>query len=192
MKLISFIIDTHKESDSLINGIKFSLKVSDSIKIVNFFKNQNKWNEYYFYEIGIYDLTLEQLNSILELKSNYWFDNKILYDFSGFTIELNNNHFHSDEILIIQSYDKCFYKKCHFYQAFGEDEVLIYEQKLLNINTLKYEDLKILENPFRVFDYKNYFYRIEKILVNEIYFKDHDLDAIKLDRSNDYNFNDHQ
>ena len=184
MKLIGYNLELHKESDKLINGLNFSLKVNDAARIIDFFKKSGKWNEYYYYEFSDYDLNLKEVNTILNFNSDFWQDDDALFYFSGFTIEFHKMT--QKNILIFQSYDKINYQKRHFYQIFGEDEKVILENDHFDFKYCQEKDIKTFENINRKFDFNNYEYKIETLAFEQVYFFPKDFDNVKLEKSENY------
>lgn len=190
MKLIGYHLDSHKESERLIDGFKLSLKLGDVSKIINFFKNQNKWNEYYYHEIGDFDLNVDQVNNILNLEVDFWKDKDVLFDFSGFTLEFEKEMLKSYDQLIFQSYDKNFKKKSHYYTCWLNDVECIHKSGIEINKFLPKFLVEKFENKNRIFDISNYNYRLEYLPLNELYFINGINDNFKLDLSFGYEMDD--
>lgn len=176
MNFTSFDLVSFKEEDTYINGLRFQLLRNDVKKIISYFKNLNKWTEYYYHEIGEYNLTHIEILEILNLYCPFWFDKDlkfclIAWSSNHLLTNYNAGIFESDKLLIFQSkYKKDEKYESHSFLLVNEDINVV--QKLnLTLNTSLPENiLSCFSNSHRQFDTDNFIYVLKKIDQTEIYF----------------------
>jgi hypothetical protein len=183
MNLSAYQLVSFEEEDQFINGIHFSLKRSQAIKIIEYFSSKNKWTEYYFHEIADYDLTTDQICSMLNIHE-YWMNKKTMFFFQGYSIKKEQIEFKNSLVMLIQSYDKINNKPSHFYICWGNDEEIIEKNNFLIGSFLVEDELNKFANKHRIFDTNNFKYRLEKVSMKELYFDSSEIDSpIKLEPS---------
>lgn len=169
--LSTYRIISFAEEDNYINGLRFCLTKQQYLKIIDYFRNQGKWTQYYYCEVNEYFLTHFEIIDVLNLKCPFWVDDAIKYFFTGFSAtEMTEAAYKKNSrLFIFQSYYKKNQEKSHSYVCDIEQFMELDASSLLNNRFLNNDYLKNCEDNHRRFDCRNFDYKLEEILIQDLF-----------------------
>jgi len=167
MTLVKYSLVSFTDEDEFINGINFGLLKEDVELLIEYFKSCKMWTEYYFYEIGDFCLTQDQVIDILDLRCPYWSNPEVQYSFSGWSVNegdpLYEVYKKNGKWKCLQSIDKKTQNDSHFFvgnESLQKAEHL--EERKLSESINKFDNVQ--------FDTTNYSYRIASYRVSNLIF----------------------
>lgn len=189
MKINIAMLISFRDEDEFINGIRFNLTVKMVKSIVEYFRSQAIWTDYYNCEINRYILTQTEVCDLLNLKSKYWSDKELEFSFdlfSGDWEKIGLDYLVNKPIYCLQSKDKINHYDSHFYKCNEDIVKAIIENKIEVNEKLTPEFLLPFSNKHLQFDFSNFDYFLETKPFKEIYIGGKDVDDIATEYSEGY------